>query len=195
MLARTALEEHFGEAWPKAHERLLAAGLNIDIPILLSPWDDVQDAIAAKIIPTLEEFDAQVALKIGWSIPLMALTLENQFNFHAPIDDDQLGELETIVADVNAEMIEVARSLHIVEMAAVQRAWNSGQYERSPLTTMALPKDSTGDCAIVRVAGHGGWSAWLCVSRLDAPERDVLVQQLGDLSRRRRKLVEAFLPP
>ena len=190
--ARSFLAEYYGPRWNEIEARMLAAGAWLDVPYTHHPWEEARAEIQARYVLTEEERSGQMQLKFDWPAELTVAWVREEFDTGRPypLAEEDLPELEALVADLNLELLGKAELFTAIVDVSVQERFQRGQFTRAPYTDLGL-NDERGFYGKA-VAGLG-WATSVVLQREDYPELMALDGELRALRQQRYERVVRHL--
>lgn len=172
---------------PELAEELAADGVKLDQPVEVPPWEEVHAYFEQKLgsLPQ-QEADDRVAAMLAWPKEVTAEALTQKFptigERGIELNDLQLAEISILVAEKNRFIENAAIELCDGIRYALQSEWQSGRYEKSPISTLVLPKPGR-RAFYGTAAGHRAWGARVLLFSEDYPD----LVALSDSAYRARK--------
>jgi len=190
--ARAFLAQYHGANWPQVEARLEGAGVALDVPFKLHPWEQAEAEIAAGYRVGPEERGQILEQKLAWPAELTLDWVRAEFATGRPypLDEQDLPVLSDLVADLNLELLGKAELYCDLLDATLRERFRSGQYQREPYTNAGL--DTPGGFYATSV-GALGWATGMVLTREDYPELAVLSDDMRALRHARRERVVRHL--
>lgn len=190
--ARSFLAEHYGARWSEVEARMLAAGVDLDVPYVFHPWEEAEALIGEGYRLGSEERAAMLEQQLVWPAELTVAWVREEFATGRPypLAEEDLPLLADLVADLNLEILGKAELWTDSIDVALQERFLSGRFVRMPYTNKGL--DSSRGFYAKGVGGLG-WATSVVLTREDYPELAALESEIGALRRQRYERVVRFL--
>jgi hypothetical protein len=190
--ARAFLADYYGAAWQEKEARLLAAGVDLDVPYLFHPWEEAEPVIRESYRLSDEERTGITERRFGWPTELSLDWVRQTFatGRQYPLSEEDLPVLQDLVADLNLELLGKLELWTASIDVLLQERFRRGEFVRMPYTNQGLD-DSQGFYA--KGVGGLGWATGITLRREDYPDMVLLEQEIDGLRRQRYERVVRFL--
>lgn len=195
--ARSTLEAYWGDQWPEIEAGMLAQGLDLDAPLDLPPWEEV----AGEFRELFELTDEQAAQyregQVQWPDELTRDWIERQYpgvlEAATVIGPREFAELESLTAEINHQLGMEFDDYIARQRRALDQAWYSGAFVKSPFATYGVPKLKTERAFFAGARSHKGWSVRVQLYESDHPDIVELKRRMHTLRSQRNAQVEQYL--
>ena len=180
--AESVLQSYWGDEWPNVRDRLLAAGKDLDQPMRLSPWEEVEPKLEEHLRVTEPMEQSLRSMYLDWPGVLTSEWARQHLGARTDLDQTELDQLESIARDFNAEMDAwITEYVHDLDQI-LRHVRLAGRYEKTPFSTQALANLRSDPAFFSTSFGAGGWTVKVRLYNSDYPE--MLETQKRILSRR-----------
>jgi len=190
--ARDFLAGYYGARWKEVETKIAAAGQDLDIPYFFTPWEDVANEFESRIGMSAEGKASLVKSELHWPEVLTPAFVNQSFPLSESqaIDESDVPPIETLVADVNGRITELAQYFADLIDTLVHEKWRTGDYLRAPYTTAGLS-----DVRGFHSQSHGGrgWAVTITLTREEYPQVPQIEERISDLIQERDELVAGYL--
>jgi hypothetical protein len=182
---------------PEVEAQLISEGVDLDAPVDVPPWSDVEERFRREIGDSSEQecLDARWSI-LSWPDELNVESLSRRFSIikskSISIGDLQLAEVVSLVEQDNLDLADVATLYCDGPRNAKQSVWNRGGYEKSPVSTIPIPPVPR-RAFYSTACAHGGWAAKPELFYDEFPELAELLAKSQQLQKQRDRKVEAYL--
>lgn len=190
--AGEVLEAYYGAAWPGVRARLETAGVRLDVPFSLTPWNEVEAEFRG-LVGVDETMRKQILLdRFVWTEELTNDWLREQFPGVGDFElaPEELAQLEALIEPDRLTFEVVAQAFCERLEFHLRAAFEQGRYQRVPYTNQGLTEES--GFYSTALAGHG-WAVSLTLHEEHCPDVGELQQEMQAIVHQRDRLVARFL--
>lgn len=194
---REALESLWGPLSDDEIAKLAEEGIQLDQELILPPWEEVESALRAQLVEMGEEEMAKkVESKVDWTSPATGDDLKARFGDvvrkGSELSEHTVAEANRIADRYNQDLRLLAENYVAGLRSALEATWNSGNIEKSPLTTVLIPRQP-GKVFHAGAAASKGWAVKILLYRDEFPEVYGLSAQLSTTRQQRDRDIRQLL--
>lgn len=193
-IARSVLEQYWGDEWSEIEEALLAEGADLDRPFDLAPWERVEEELREKVVEFSEETkESWVDTHVKWPSENVFEWLGEEFRRPEGFTESDMYELASVVDPINEELTGLA--WHYVDevSAAMKVLWSQGRFVRAPLSTAGAPSPYSDNSFLTRtMASETGWSITVSLDRDEFSDVLAIQHDMRALRKKRERAIRRF---
>jgi hypothetical protein len=195
--ARQVLREWWGELPAEIEESLKAEGVNLDAPYEYPPWEQVVERFRIEIGTLSEaERDARTKSMVSWPDEISLSALAQKFPIVAELSielhEAHLVQVDSLVREQNTRLSELAYAFCDGLRAVKHIAWTRGDFLKSPVSTVAIPRPSR-RAFYATAAAHSGWGAKMLLFADEHPDLDSILGEAAQVRMSRDSAVTRYL--
>lgn len=193
--ARSVLEAYWGGKWPEIEKALLADGADLDRHFVLTPWDEVEEALREEMVELPEDAKEDfVETKVRWPAENVFQWLGEEYRRPETFTESHMYELESLVDPINEELSGLAWYYLEQTSAAMRLLWSQGRIVRAPFSTTGAPSPYPKDNAFLSrsMASGSGWSLTVSLDRDEFADVLAIQKEMRTLRKKRDAVIRQF---
>lgn len=195
--ARDYLAKYWGDRWPSIEAEMIEQGVNLDLPFVATPWEEVSSHFEPLFKMSDEWREAHRDSRVDWPVELTRDWLVQEFPMAGRegrvVGERELAEIEDLCWDVNSKIYEEFELFTSGIDRGLQDSWIHGRFTKAPFSTYGVTPVRDDRAFYASAASFGGWAISVQLYEKDHPDVVAADRAMARLRDQRESLVVNYL--